>query len=121
MRISDWSSDVCSSDLAEAARPVLLGHARPIVRKLDHISAILRPPTRPLDPRESIGRAVLYGICDQFVQDEAHVQRPVAVHRAFLQLKLAECVVGQRFPPSTAPPAKLTAAVSTGQAGHAAP
>src|SRR3546814_15253794 len=88
MRISDWSSDVCSSDLAEAARPVLLGHARPIVRKLDHISAILRPPTRKLDPRESIGRAVLYGICDQFVQDEAHVQRHVAVHRAFLPLKI---------------------------------
>src|SRR3546814_7788411 len=126
VRIIDWSSDVCSSDLvaaaprlhrrrdavsgawsiqpvdpdaalageqfhqplAEAARPVLLGHARPIVRKLDHISAILRPPTRKLDPRESIGRAVLYGICDQFVQDEAHVPRHVAVHRAFLQLKI---------------------------------
>src|SRR3546814_16268779 len=44
--------------LAEAARPVLPGHARPIVRKLDHISAILRPPPRNIDPREYIGRAV---------------------------------------------------------------
>src|SRR3546814_7986301 len=26
MRISDWSSDVCSSDLIDAATPVLRGH-----------------------------------------------------------------------------------------------
>src|SRR3546814_16010132 len=80
MRISDWSSDVCSSDLAlharkshapprRAVRPVVPGTAR-VVRaaaKLDGVStgarAIADPPVRDADaPADATLDAFLAGV-----------------------------------------------------------
>src|SRR3546814_1246828 len=44
MRISDWSSDVCSSDLAEHC--LAYGHRRGD----DPVSAVFRPAARPTGP-----------------------------------------------------------------------
>src|SRR3546814_2543716 len=46
MRISDWSSDVCSSDLGVALTPageVLLKHAHAVFRQLECLNADLQP------------------------------------------------------------------------------
>src|SRR3546814_15094300 len=44
MRISDWSSDVCSSDLADAHKPSRTAAARPAPRTARRAP---RPPTAP--------------------------------------------------------------------------
>src|SRR3546814_17225717 len=49
MRISDWSSDVCSSDLADAHKPSRTAAARPAPRTARRAP---RPPTAP-DKRAS--------------------------------------------------------------------
>src|SRR3546814_16778369 len=50
MRISDWSSDVCSSDLAGTVRPCRHGRAAREVRTPDRL------PGNP-DPRTTVGHA----------------------------------------------------------------
>src|SRR5262245_66302796 len=64
--LSDWSSDVCSSDLAHRRRGVLLerlrrGHRRraaPHLRAADPPSALGLPPRRALPPPRSEERRV---------------------------------------------------------------
>src|SRR3546814_12800685 len=62
MRISDWSSDVCSSDLVESARdelhrPETLGHEANLGREFLHIRAVIgRADGRRGDDRSKRGR-----------------------------------------------------------------
>src|SRR3546814_10586581 len=44
MRISDWSSDVCSSDLVDIAKPGMAFAARPVVHVVEELAAALARP-----------------------------------------------------------------------------
>src|SRR3546814_7672009 len=62
MRISDWSSDVCSSDLAQAA--VLRSHPDPVARvDVDELDVVAgqRPRVVRLVPPHAHGQAVVAG------------------------------------------------------------
>src|SRR3546814_7576220 len=60
MRISDWSSDVCSSDLRLAARRDAVAGGIEELRKIvaDEIATVLRPVAEPLDIDRSEERRV---------------------------------------------------------------
>src|SRR3546814_19667518 len=47
MRISDWSSDVCSSDLARQANQEIRKRDRGLSHRTDHVSAVPRVRRRP--------------------------------------------------------------------------
>src|SRR3546814_20095802 len=47
MRISDWSSDVCSSDLQEALRARLLPGRRTVVGRIEQARLALQPSPEP--------------------------------------------------------------------------
>src|SRR3546814_1311196 len=66
MRISDWSSDVCSSDLADQARPRLRADGHQKAGEAERIGEQPDPPVggkdgavprQPQDQRDQIGRA----------------------------------------------------------------
>src|SRR3546814_3121194 len=56
MRISDWSSDVCSSDLLIFARVVVIGIRRPSGRTLAEEQRGLSDGARPAHRRAAAGR-----------------------------------------------------------------
>src|SRR3546814_4459091 len=72
MRISDWSSDVCSSDLVGPPQPVDLRVGRARVQ----VPVARRAPDDPVEPRRNFGVAVTnhaLGDLDQFARQ---AQRP---------------------------------------------
>src|SRR3546814_2496353 len=65
MRISDWSSDVCSSDLIDIDREIEeVGNPRhelavgEQVARLQHVDALEDQDVRPVDDRELVGQDV---------------------------------------------------------------
>src|SRR3546814_12113768 len=69
MRISDWSSDVCSSDLATAHRPVEFRIDAAIERQIDveaaDLNAVLNDTVQPFEIFEKIESAADVGQPDE--------------------------------------------------------
>src|SRR3546814_13344817 len=72
MRISDWSSDVCSSDLGIHAEPVTFG-----LKLAEAYAAFARCRKRMAAAREEIATCAIYGAAGTFAnidpRAEAHV------------------------------------------------
>src|SRR3546814_1403985 len=86
MRISDWSSDVCSSDLFELGRI-----ESPLARQF-FPAIFLGRHARTLDGFAKLG----LGLVPHFVGAEAHVGTQRELHRIFLESELPIDAVEQR-------------------------
>src|SRR3546814_7018105 len=104
MRISDWSSDVCSSDLRLAAQA--LDPARGIVAtKRGQVDATdrLHQPRRLVfllyrTPRRQAGRAAVAGVAvDAQVTDPVQIERTAVVAAKSSGLRSLQCTHDSRF------------------------
>src|SRR3546814_10908652 len=90
MRISDWSSDVCSSDLRHGADIGLIAHGdarlaaadldRNDLRRIDADEAVVEPLATCLARRDRIGEGLIAVVVAQVAQRVA-VARPIGLRR----------------------------------------
>src|SRR3546814_11378483 len=76
MRISDWSSDVCSSDLGEAVGVHHAGavqHDGDMARRVDEIAALQRDLTGESVQRLADGGCLLVGVARRLRSEERRV------------------------------------------------
>src|SRR3546814_985501 len=96
MRISDWSSDVCSSDLDEAAKA-----ADELKRNLDSILASLDPKAAQMQSLLEKGRDLDSALASQLINptqwQEARTRLSDEI--AALEKEMADSAVGQMFIP----------------------
>src|SRR3546814_3143229 len=77
LRISDWSSDVCSSDLAEGRAVVLLDHDRPgqHVLRAGPAHAALDADVRPVDQAAAEIAQAAFDMQVELVEDRSDERR----------------------------------------------
>src|SRR3546814_13058959 len=99
MRISDWSSDVCSSDLSDAQIGKLIGTTKPTIAAIRDRSHWNSSQIQPRDP-------VTIGLCRQVDLDEAiqkarqAARKPAAAERSPIR---ADLVPEDEPPPGRTP------------------
>src|SRR3546814_20467346 len=100
MRISDWSSDVCSSDLLEAKVSAVGDFVTIVVVQADSCAGIARQAEQP--PLATLG----CGLGERF-GNEPHLARglgaPAVLAPASLRIALDETALSQRQPEDVAP------------------
>src|SRR3546814_14715900 len=98
MRISDWSSDVCSSDLTASTLPILgLGMVERATRSRRHRPMVMVDLAVPRDIETEVGRLAdvyLYTVDDlgRMVQSGTDARRAAVVQRSEERRVGKECV-----------------------------
>src|SRR3546814_3640871 len=102
MRISDWSSDVCSSDLADYLRKISpVFHAQNIKKPLLVLQGANDPRVLPVESEDIVAKVKANGVPVDYIvfPDEGHGFRKkanqIAAYRAILQFLDTHVKIGR--------------------------